>query len=172
MALVRQQNRLGSSDQVFRDVLSEFWGWSVTDFKRELKQQLLAQKVVAALDTATQSRAQTALTALNNGTDFAMLAKQISDDPSTKANGGEYGFPIDASNRDIAPQAVAELFKLQPGQLSGIIDTGYSLEIDKVIDIQGDKLHAAHVVFDFKTIDSYLNPLKSQQKPHDYISVK
>src|SRR5215471_611761 len=33
VALVRSQNRLGASDQVFQNVLSEFWGWSIADFR-------------------------------------------------------------------------------------------------------------------------------------------
>ena len=55
--LVRSENRLGNSDRVFREVLNEFWGWKETDFRRELKQQLLEQAVVTKLDTAAQSRA-------------------------------------------------------------------------------------------------------------------
>ena len=60
ITLVRSQNRLGASDEVFQSVLNEFWGWSVNDFRRELRQELLAQKVVDALDTATHSRANAA----------------------------------------------------------------------------------------------------------------
>lgn len=171
VTLVRQQNRLGSSDQVFKDVLSEFWGWTVDDFKQELKQQLLAQKVVAKLDTATTQRAQAALNQLKGGADFATLAAQVSDDVSTKTNGGDYGISIAASTTDIAPQVANELFKLQPGQYSGIINTGYTLEIDKVLGLDGSKVHAAHIVFNFKNISAYVDPLKSTEKPHSYIKV-
>jgi parvulin-like peptidyl-prolyl isomerase len=171
VALVRSQNRLGSNDTVFQDVLKQFWGWSVDDFKRELQQQLLAQAVVAKLDTGTQTRAQQALAQLKGGTDFATLAKQVSDDASTKANGGDYGFTIDKSNRDIAPQAVEALFKLKPGQYSDIINTGYSLEIEKVLDISGNKIHAAHIVFNFKDISTYTKPLEAQEKTHKYLTL-
>jgi len=169
VALVRQQNRLGSNDQVFKDVLSEFWGWTPDDFKRELKQQLLSQKVVAKLDTATSQRAQSALNQLNNGADFATLAKQVSDDTSTKANGGDYGIAIAQSTSDIAPQVTSELFKLQPGQHSGIINTGYALEIDKANSMDNGKIHASHIVFNFQNINTYTNPLKANQKPHKFI---
>ncbi len=89
VTLLREQNRLGSSDQELSDVLKEFWGWSISDFKRELKQQLLAQKVVAALDMSTTPRAQRALAQVQDGADFAAVAKQVSADPVTKSNGGE-----------------------------------------------------------------------------------
>jgi len=172
VAVVRTQNRLGSSDQVFKDVLSEFWGWTVDDFKRELKSQLLSQKVAAKLDTATTQRAQAALNQLNSGADFATVAKQVSDDNSTKANGGDYGIAIDKSNRDVAPSVVQALFNLAPGQHSAIIDTGYTLEIVKVNSLEGTKVRASHIAFSIKPISTYVNPLKAKQKPHTYISVE
>jgi parvulin-like peptidyl-prolyl isomerase len=162
VALVRTQNRLGASDEVFRNVLGEFYGWSVADFKRELKNELLEQKVIAKLDTETTSRANEALTKLQGGADFATLAGQVSDDGSTKGNGGEYGFAIDRSSRDISPVAVNELYKLQAGQYSGIIDSGYYLEIDKLLEVQGDKLRAAHMTFNFADINVYLRPYQRE----------
>lgn len=162
VALVRAENRLGGNQQVFENVLSEFWGWTVDDFKRELKQQLLAQKVVAALDTGTQQRAQQALDALKRGAKFADVAKQMSDDTATRGQGGQYSGVISQSDRDIAPQVTAELFKLKPGQTSGIINSGYSLEIVRVLSRQGDKVKAAHIEFDFKDVSTYINGLEAK----------
>lgn len=169
--ILRNQNRLGGSDKVFEDVLKEYWGWSVDDFKRSLKTQLLAQKVIAKLDTATSDKAQKALSEIQKGADFAAVAKAYSDDTATKDNGGDYGFLIDKTNRDIPAQTTDALFKLQPGQTSQIINNGYGLEIVKVIEVQGDKLKAAHISFNFKDINTYLNDLKEKQKAHAYIKV-
>jgi foldase protein PrsA len=169
VALVRAQNRLGSSDEVFRNVLSEFWGWSVADFKRELKNELLEQKVIATLDTSTNKRANDVLTQLQGGADFATLAAQASDDAATKGNGGEYGFAIDRSSRDISPQAVQQLYKLQAGQYSGVINSGYYLEIDKVLEVNGDKLRAAHITFNYDDISTYLKPVEQQHPTRYYL---
>jgi hypothetical protein len=171
VALVRSQNRLGSNDQVFRSVLSEFWGWTVDDFQRELRQQLLTQKVTAKLNTSAQDRANSALKSLNSGVDFATLAKQVSDDPSTKENGGDYGASIDKSNRDIAPQVANELFSLAPGKYSGIINAGYGLEIVKVISLDGDKVHGAHMVFNFEPIGKFIKPIEAKHPAHRYIKI-
>lgn len=165
VALVRSQNRLGSSNQVFQNVLSEFWGWSIDDFERELRQELLAQKVVDKLDTKTHARAEQALLQLQQGASFADVAKSSSDDTVTKGNGGDYGFAINKSNTDIAPQLVAELFSLQPGQYSSIINTGYSLEIVKVTSVQGGEVHASHISFNFQPVTTYTSTLERQQKP-------
>jgi hypothetical protein len=51
ITIVRNQNRLGSTEKVFEDVIKDYWGWSINDFKRSLRTTLLAQKVVAKLDT-------------------------------------------------------------------------------------------------------------------------
>lgn len=169
VALVRAQNRLGASDEVFRNVLREFWGWSVADFKRELKNEILEQKVIAKLDTATTKRAQDAYLQLKGGADFATLAAQISDDAATKSNGGEYGFAIDRSSRDISPQAVDALYKLKAGEYSEVINSGYYLEIDKVLEVNGDKLRAAHMTFNFADISEYLAPIQKASPTRFYL---
>ena len=171
VALLRDQNRLGNSDRVLQNVLSEFWGWSENDFKRELKQQLLQQAVVAKLDTGTNARAQNALAQLEQGADFGKLAGQVSDDASTKANSGLYAAPITADDRSLPPALTAELAKLKPGQVSGITNTGYALEIVKVIDNTNGVIHAAHIQFQFKPITVYTNPLKAQEPIREYIKV-
>jgi hypothetical protein len=171
IALVKTQNRLGSTDQMLADVLKQFWNWSISDFKRELKTQLLAQKVASQLDVTTNARAANALAELNQGKDFAAVAAESSDDAATKANGGQYGAAIAKSNRDVPPQVVDALFKLQPGQTSEVINTGYTLEIVKAIRMDGDKVQAAHISFNLTSIDEYLKPLKEEKKAKRLISV-
>lgn len=169
--LLKSQNRLGTNDQMLADVLKQFWNWSVSDFRRELKMQLLAQKVASELDTTTRARAANALAELNAGKDFAALAAEVSDNEATKAGGGQYGSLIARSNRDVPPQVVDALFKLQPGEVSEVINTGYTLEIVKVLKVEGDKVEAAHISFNLAGIDTYLKPLKEEKKEYRFISV-
>lgn len=169
ITLLQQQNRLGSNNQVFADVLKEFWGWSINDFRRELQQQLLAQKVVSKLDQTAHERAQNVLNQLQHGADFATLAKQYSEDPSSSSNGGVYGFSIDKQNRDVAPQVVNALYGLKVGQTSNIVDTGSGLEILKLTSINGTELQASHIYIAFKSIQTYIAPLQAKEKPHIYI---
>jgi uncharacterized protein YkwD len=169
ITLVRNQDQLGNNEKVFEEVLKEFWGWSLDDFKRELKQQLLAQKVAAVLDTGTQQRAQAALAQLKSGADFATIAAQYSDDTATKQNGGQFGALISRTDQDVPPQTIQALFSLQTGQISGIVNIGSGLEIDKVAAVQGDKVQAAHILFDFQNINTYLTPLNAKEKTHIFI---
>ncbi|HXR50184.1 MAG TPA: SurA N-terminal domain-containing protein [Verrucomicrobiae bacterium] len=167
--LVRDQNRLGASDEVFQSVLSEFWGWSVADFQRELRQEIMAQKVVSQLDTATHTRANAAFDQLQKGVDFGQLAKQVSDDQSTRAQGGDFGALIDRANTQLAPQVTEALFQLSPGKYSWIINTGYSLEIVKVLEVKGTQLRAAHISFNFQPITAYTDPLKKSEPVHPLV---
>ena len=163
ITLLRSQNRLGTSDQVFEDVLKEFWGWSISDFRRVLQSELLAQKVVVVLDTEARERAESVLAQLQAGGDFAALAAQYSDEAATKNNGGEYGIDIQRTNRDISPQVIDALFSLQPGAVSGIITTPTSYEIVKLLENNNGTLRAAHIVISLKPIATYTDKVAKEQ---------
>lgn len=172
IAVVRDQNRIGASDKEFQSVLRDFWNWSENDFKRSLKTQLLTEKVISSMDTGAHDRANAALAQLKNGKDFAVLATEISEEQASKANGGEYGFPIETTNRNVDHEVVDALFKLKDGEYSQVVDTGYGLEIVKRIQTQPDgKLRASHIAFYFKDINDSLNDLKDQKKTRAYLKL-
>ena len=95
----------------------------------------------------------------------------MSDDPETKQRGGEYPFLVEKTNRDISPRTVEALFALQPGQYSEIVDVGYGLQIVKNIEVKGKKIRAAHILFNFKDINHYLNDVKEQHPSRAYITL-
>jgi hypothetical protein len=171
ITIVRTQNRLGGSDRVFEDVLKDYWGWSVNDFKRSLRQELLAQKVAAKLDTETPARAEKALSELKAGAKFEAVAKKYSDDAKTKDSGGEFGYFVDRTDRNLTAQTTDALFKLEPGQTSEVVNIGYSLEILKNLERQGYRIRGAHILFNFKDVNSYVNDLKEKQHAREYISL-
>lgn len=171
IAIVKAQNRLGTSDQVFEDVLRDFWGWSLNDFKRSLRQQLLARRVVSKLDTTAHDKAAAALAEIKGGTAFGEVAKKYSNDSATAGTNGDYAATIDRSNRDINARVTTALFALKPGEVSKAIDTGYSLEIVRLASFEGDKAHASHIQINLMELGKFLNPLKDKQKARLYIKV-
>jgi parvulin-like peptidyl-prolyl isomerase len=166
---VRSQNRLGSNDKVFADVLRDYWGWSIADFKRSLKQEILAEKVVAKIDKADSQRAEAALAKVRSGGDFASAAKELSDDPTAQQNGGDYGFAITKTNPNVAPQVIDVLYKLKPGEISNIINTGSTLEVVKVDQDNGNAIFAHHIVINLKDINSYIKEIKDKKPVHTYV---
>jgi parvulin-like peptidyl-prolyl isomerase len=154
---------------VFKEVLNEFWGWNENDFKRELRQQLLQQAVASKLDVGTKAHADMTLAQIKAGADFGATATKESDDPSTKPAGGVYPATIAPNDKNFAPAVTNALFKLAPGQVSGIVDTGYTLEILKAIDKTGSSIHAAHIQFTIKPITTYTKPLQTKTPPKTYI---
>ncbi|HEX8226641.1 MAG TPA: peptidylprolyl isomerase [Candidatus Saccharimonadales bacterium] len=171
IALVKSQNRLGSSDQMLGDVLRQFWGWSLDDFKRELKSQLLVQKVASELDTAAHAKAANALAEVQGGADFAAVAAKYSEDEATKTKGGLYPSPINKTNRDVPPHVVDALFRLDTGQTSGVVETGFSLEIVKNVQTTDDKVQGAHISFKLQPISRHIEPLKKETRVRHFISV-
>lgn len=170
IALLRAQNRLGGNDQVFEDVLKEYWGWSRADFERELRQQLLAQKVVSTLDGEAHDRAKQYLEQVKGGADFATVAKEHSDNVATKENGGEYGFVIESNNKALHPRVLSKVMSMQPNDVSEVIETPISLEIVKVLENSDGKVRAAHISVNFKPIKTYLDEVKKENGTRKFIA--
>ena len=173
---VRNQNRLGDNNKVFADVLREYWGWSVNDFKRSLKQEILAEKVSAKLDIPANQKANNILAQLKSGSDFATVAKASSDDPSAKQTGGDYGFPITKTNPNVSPEVVDQLFQMKTGQIAGPVlaspiigGQGPSLQIVRLNGINGDSVTASHIVVNLHDPSTYIKQLKIQKPPHPYV---
>lgn len=64
------------------------------------------------------------------GEDFAALAKEFSEDPGSKNNGGEYTFP----RGQMVPEFEAAAFALDKGQISDVVTTSYGYHIIKQIE--------------------------------------
>ena len=143
ITIYREQNKLGNNQTELENVLKTYYGWTLNDFKRELKNQLLEQDVLSKLDTATHQRAQSVLDQLNGGANFATLASQSSDDTATKSSGGQYQSLISENDINVSPYVISALFATKVGQYTGIINTGFSLEIDKNLAIQNNQIQAA-----------------------------
>lgn len=171
VALLRAQNRLGGNEQVFEDVLKEYWGWSRADFERELRQQLLAQKVVSTLDSEAHSQAKQYLAQVKGGADFAAVAKEHSDDVATKENGGEYGFVIESNNKILHPRVLSKIMTMQPNEISDIIETPVGLEIIKVLENNDGKVRAAHIVVNFEPVKTYLDEVKKENGTRKFIGL-
>ena len=92
---------------------------------------------------------------IQGGADFAALAKQYSEDPGSKDNGGELpAFP----RGQMVPEFEAAAFSLTSNQVSDVVTTAYGYHIIKLLD----KTPAKKV--DYATVAARIKDFMTQQK--------
>jgi len=90
-----------------------------------------------------KDKAEMYLKKIKDGEDFAKLASDFSDDPGSKAKGGDLGFF--PRGRMVKPFEDAA-FSLKPGETSGIVETQFGFHIIKVEDRKDSSVESFDVV--------------------------
>ncbi len=140
----------------FEKLLVEKFGWNMDSFKQRVNLSLLAKnledKLIEKVDAKhiliaiaegaseeevnkAKDKAQEVLDKINGGGDFDALAKEYSDDTSTKDNGGDLGFFA----RGVMVSDFENIaFSLSKGQVSNLVRTDFGWHIIKVVDKRGE----------------------------------
>ncbi len=116
-------------------------------FRELQRQQLLSRKVMDKITAEvpeeaeqvharhilvkTREEAESILAQLENGADFAELAKEHSIDETTKDNGGDLGF---FPRGVVLPEFEDAAFALKVGERSGVVQTAYGYHIIEVLE--------------------------------------
>jgi peptidyl-prolyl cis-trans isomerase SurA len=105
---------------------------------------------------------------VENGEDFAKLAKENSEDVGSAQNGGDLGFA--KRGMMVAPFEGAAL-KLKPNELSDVIESDFGLHLIQLIETRGAEYHARHILLrpDYNRLDlsgptHYLDSLRTLVK--------
>ena len=80
-----------------------------------------------------KAKAEGLLKQVKNGGDFAALAKQYSEDPGSKANGGDLGWVV---RGQMVKNFENTSFSLKPNEISNVITTEYGFHIVQALEKQ------------------------------------
>ncbi len=80
---------------------------------------------------------------VDKGESFAELAKKYSDDPGSAAQGGDLGWQ---KRGTFVPDFEAAVYKLEPGQVSPVVETEFGFHIIQLIERRGNIVHARHIL--------------------------
>jgi peptidyl-prolyl cis-trans isomerase SurA len=87
------------------------------------------------------------LDSIKSGSDFAELAKKYSEDPGSAVQGGDLGF---VKRGIFYPEFETAAFALEPGELSGVIETPVGFHIIEMIEKRGETVRTRHILIKMK----------------------
>jgi peptidyl-prolyl cis-trans isomerase SurA len=90
------------------------------------------------------------LDSINNGMDFAELAKKYSDDPGSAVQGGDLGF---VKRGMFFSEFEAAAYALQTNQLSPVIESPVGFHIIQLLERRGESIHTRHILIKIKSDD-------------------
>src|SRR5262245_39304047 len=79
-----------------------------------------------------RARAESALARIRGGVDFAQVAKEMSEDPSTASRGGDLGL---IAAGELVPEVDKLIQSLKPGELGGPIRSPFGFHVVKVFEV-------------------------------------
>lgn len=109
----------------------------------EFKQVVVTPEPSDPAKERAREEAQDILRQLEEGQDFATLARRHSDDPGSRQQGGELGW---FRRGRFVPEFERVAFALRPGQHSGIVESAFGLHIIKVERARGAERFARHIL--------------------------
>lgn len=139
----------GSIDEIEQKI-RELYGMSLGDFKAVIAEQVLKEKLKNTVLTklrlrhvlvTTQQVAVEAKRQVEGGRDFVEVAKEFSQDATTKDAGGDLGYWRKGElNVQISPGFEETAFSLPVNQLSDPIQSPFGFHIIQITERSGDNL--------------------------------
>ncbi|MFI5280426.1 MAG: peptidylprolyl isomerase [Gemmatimonadales bacterium] len=108
------------------------------------RQVLISPRSSTAERAAAYAKADSVRLAIERGADFSEMARRFSDDPTTKANGGDLGW---FRRGQMVRQFEEAAFQLRPNVPSPVVQTEYGYHVIMVDRVQTGQVKARHILF-------------------------
>ncbi|MDR1032605.1 MAG: SurA N-terminal domain-containing protein [Candidatus Nomurabacteria bacterium] len=149
-------------------VLKQYFGWTMNDYRAELRNQLLERKVAFAVDTAAEAKIKKAEARLKAGEDFVTVVSELSDDEVTRNTGGG----VSAQTSDADPNGLVAIARgLGDGAISGIIQGIDGYYIVKLGSKTDDTTKYSMVKVALTQFDNDFSKLREAGKIKEYIKI-
>lgn len=153
-----------------KTVLNSFYGWSLDEYKSVVRAELLKRKVSLAIDEKAKTKIDQLYAQVNGGADIATIARDHSDDTTTKAASGDSGpMPVDGQDSN---GLIATASKLEKGQLSAIIEGVDGYYFLKLIDKDASSVRYTVVKVALSALREQFDQLRKDNKINEYIKVE
>ncbi len=166
----RESAKSSLSESAFeKAVLQDFYGWTLDDYRKIVKDRLTRRQVAFVIDQPAEQKAKQIKQWLDGGSDFAEIAKQHSDDDTTKMTGGKAG-SIKTNTLD-SNGLIAAAKKLEPGQVSPIIQGVDGYYIIKLNSKTDSAVNYSLIKVDLNEFDRQFEQLRSDGKVKEFIKI-
>jgi len=133
--------------------------------RRHLRHILIkADKDTPAADkTKAKTKAEALLARIKKGEDFAKLAKENSDDPGSKENGGDLSW---VQKGQTVPAFEQAAWTLKKNELSPVVESPFGYHIIQLLDVQESR------VMPFEEVKSRIGEFLKQKQGQDQVRAK
>jgi peptidyl-prolyl cis-trans isomerase D len=134
---------LGKDIEISEDALNQHYQQKKDSLKTQEQRRAshILFQVAPDADEASiekiRSEAELVLQQIREGGDFAKLAKQHSDDPGSKDQGGDLGYFATGA---MVPEFDKTVFAMETGDVSDLVRTQFGFHVIKLVDIRGSEI--------------------------------
>ena len=152
-----------------KTVLNSFYDWSLDEYRGIVRGELLKRKVSLAIDTTAKIKAEGLRAKVAGGSDIAIVAKESSDDETTKVTSGDSGL-LSLENQD-SSGLIAAAKQLEVGQLSGLIEGVDGYYFIKLISKDSTSVRYSVVKVALTAFNERFAQLQKDGKIKEYIHI-
>lgn len=173
---LEEVTRASGGKEELKNILENLYSWSVPEFIEKALRPLLEEERLSIyisqnpeLNRVKERRIYTVKEELDEGGEFAELAKQYSDD-STAPSGGDLDW---FTKGDMVQEFENEITKLDVGETSDPFRTIYGWHIVNLTDKndENETFRASHILIQYLTLDEFLEMKLQESTIRIFINV-